>query len=47
MPLKYFEADATDEEVVAALERDGACVVLNQAPAETHRCCERGFSGAL
>ncbi len=34
MPLEYFQADATDREVVAALERDGACVVLNQAPVE-------------
>jgi ectoine hydroxylase-related dioxygenase (phytanoyl-CoA dioxygenase family) len=33
MPLKYFQPDATDQEVVAALERDGACVVLDQAPA--------------
>ena len=35
MPLEYFQADATDQEVVAILERDGACVVLNQAPAKT------------
>ncbi len=34
MPLEYFQADATDQEVVAALECDGACVVLKQAPAE-------------
>ena len=34
MPLEYFQSDATDKEVVAALERDGACVVLNQVPAE-------------
>jgi hypothetical protein len=34
MPLEYFQTDATDREVVAALERDGACVVLNQAPAD-------------
>ncbi len=34
MPLKYFQSDATDKDVVAALERDGACVVLNQVPAE-------------
>jgi ectoine hydroxylase-related dioxygenase (phytanoyl-CoA dioxygenase family) len=34
MPLEYFQSDAGDEEVVAALERDGACVVLNQASAE-------------
>jgi ectoine hydroxylase-related dioxygenase (phytanoyl-CoA dioxygenase family) len=34
MPLEYFQPDATDQEVVAALECDGACVVLNQAPAE-------------
>jgi ectoine hydroxylase-related dioxygenase (phytanoyl-CoA dioxygenase family) len=35
MSLEYFQPDAADQEVVAALERDGACVVLNQAPAET------------
>jgi ectoine hydroxylase-related dioxygenase (phytanoyl-CoA dioxygenase family) len=35
MPLEYFQPDATDQEVITALERDGACVVLNQAPAET------------
>ena len=34
MPLEYFQSDATNQEVVAALERDGACVVLNQAPAK-------------
>ena len=34
MPLKYFQPDATDHEVITALERDGACAVLNQAPAE-------------
>jgi len=34
MPLEYFQPDATDQEVISALERDGACVVLNQAPAE-------------
>lgn len=34
MTLEYFEPDATDQEVVAALEHDGACVVLNQASAE-------------
>jgi ectoine hydroxylase-related dioxygenase (phytanoyl-CoA dioxygenase family) len=34
MPLEYFQTEATDREVVAALERDGACVVLNQAPSE-------------
>ena len=33
MPLEYFQPDATDQDVVAALERDGGCVVLNQAPA--------------
>jgi ectoine hydroxylase-related dioxygenase (phytanoyl-CoA dioxygenase family) len=35
MPLEYFQADAVDQKVVAALERDGACVVLNQASAKT------------
>jgi len=35
MPLEYFQPDAPDQEVLGALERDGACVVLNQAPAET------------
>jgi len=34
MSLEYFQSDARDQEVVAALERDGACVVLNQASAE-------------
>jgi len=34
MSLEYFQSDAGDQEVVAALERDGACVVLNQASAE-------------
>lgn len=34
MSLKYFESDARDQDVVGALERDGACVVLNQASAE-------------
>jgi ectoine hydroxylase-related dioxygenase (phytanoyl-CoA dioxygenase family) len=35
MKLQYFQSDARDQDVVTALERDGACVVLNQAPAET------------
>jgi ectoine hydroxylase-related dioxygenase (phytanoyl-CoA dioxygenase family) len=35
MSLDYFQSDAGDQEVVAALKRDGACVVLNQASAET------------
>jgi len=34
MPLEYFQSDAGDLDVVAALERDGACVVLNQVSAE-------------
>ena len=34
MSLEFFQSDAGDQEVVAALERDGACVVLNQASAE-------------
>ena len=32
MPLEYFEPTATDDDVIAALQRDGACVVLKQAP---------------
>ena len=35
MSLEYFQSDAEDSDVVAALERDGACVVLNQVSAET------------
>ncbi len=35
MKLQYFETYASDRDVIEALERDGACVVLNQAPAET------------
>lgn len=31
MPLQYFAATADDQDVIAALARDGACVVLNQA----------------
>jgi ectoine hydroxylase-related dioxygenase (phytanoyl-CoA dioxygenase family) len=34
MSLQYFKADAKDQDVIAALERDGACVVLEQAEAE-------------
>lgn len=34
MPLEYFQSDAGDLDVVAALERDGACVILNQVPDE-------------
>ena len=34
MKLQYLETDASDQDVIDALERDGACVVLNQAPAE-------------
>ena len=34
MKMQYFEADASDHEVIEALQRDGVCVVLNQAPAE-------------
>jgi ectoine hydroxylase-related dioxygenase (phytanoyl-CoA dioxygenase family) len=33
MPIDYFQADAPDKDVVFALERDGACVVLDQAQA--------------
>ena len=35
MKLQYFDTDASDRDVIEALGRDGACVVLNQAPAET------------
>jgi ectoine hydroxylase-related dioxygenase (phytanoyl-CoA dioxygenase family) len=34
MKLQYFETNASDRDVIEALARDGACVVLNQAPAE-------------
>ena len=34
MPIEYFESSADDKDVIAALKRDGACVVLNQAPKE-------------
>ena len=34
MSLEYFQSDAGDQDVVTALECDGACVVLNQASAE-------------
>jgi ectoine hydroxylase-related dioxygenase (phytanoyl-CoA dioxygenase family) len=34
MPLDYFESDVEDQEVVAALRRDGACVILDQVSAE-------------
>ncbi len=34
MMLKYFQPDTEDQEVIAALMRDGACVVLKQASAE-------------
>ena len=29
MKLQYFETDASDRDVIDALVRDGACVVLN------------------
>ena len=35
MKLQYFKTNAPDRDVIEALERDGACVVLNQAPTET------------
>ena len=28
MKLQYFETDASDRDVIEALERDGACVLL-------------------
>jgi ectoine hydroxylase-related dioxygenase (phytanoyl-CoA dioxygenase family) len=34
MSLEYFKSDATDKEVVTALQRDGACIVLKQVSAE-------------
>ena len=34
MSLEFIQSNAGDQEVVTALERDGACVVLNQASAE-------------
>ncbi len=34
MTLEYFKPDAEDQEIIAALARDGACVVLNQASPE-------------
>jgi ectoine hydroxylase-related dioxygenase (phytanoyl-CoA dioxygenase family) len=34
MSLEYFQSSAPDQKVIAALQRDGACVVLNQVPAE-------------
>jgi ectoine hydroxylase-related dioxygenase (phytanoyl-CoA dioxygenase family) len=34
MSLEYFQSAAEDQSVIAALERDGACVVLNQIPDE-------------
>ena len=34
MPLDYFKSDVEDQEVVAALRRDGACVILDQVSAE-------------
>ena len=34
MSLEYFQSDSGDQEVVAALQRDGACIVLNQASTE-------------
>jgi ectoine hydroxylase-related dioxygenase (phytanoyl-CoA dioxygenase family) len=34
MSLEYFQSDAENQGVIAALERHGACVVLNQVPDE-------------
>ena len=34
MSLEYFQSDAEDRAVISALERDGACVVLDQVPDE-------------
>ena len=34
MSLQYFKSNAQDQEVIAALKSDGACVVLNQASPE-------------
>ncbi len=35
MPLEYFEADAASVDVVAAVKRDGAAIVVNQISDET------------
>ena len=35
MTLEYFQSDSADREIVDALERDGVCIVLDQAPVET------------
>jgi ectoine hydroxylase-related dioxygenase (phytanoyl-CoA dioxygenase family) len=43
MKLEYFEADASDHDVIEALQRDGACVVLNQAPEETINAINADF----
>ena len=32
MTLEYFQSDASNIEVISALKRNGACVVLNQVP---------------
>ncbi len=34
MPLEYFDPDANTADVIAALKRDGATVVRNQAGPE-------------
>lgn len=43
MPLDYFESSAEDKDVIAALLRDGACVVLNQASDETINAVNTDF----
>ncbi len=35
MPIEYFEPDAESADIVAAIKRDGAAIVVNQIPDET------------
>ena len=35
MPLEYFDPDAASADVVAAIKRDGAAIVVNQVSADT------------
>ena len=43
MPLEYFQPDSADQEIIDALVRDGACVVLDQAPMETIKTLKSDF----
>ncbi len=45
MTLEYFKPDAEDQEIIAALARDGACVVLKQASAEIIDAINADFRG--